>query len=89
MLDGIGNVLPVSNARRIGTIAAFELDSASSNYLSDVAPRAIAFGREQGVLIRPLGNTFYVMPPYCIDEADLGSIYEAVIGFAGTSGLHR
>ncbi len=33
------------------------------------------------MLIRPLGNTVYVMPPYCIDDADLGAIYAAVTEF--------
>ena len=34
--------------------------------------------RERDVLLRPLGNTVYVMPPYCIDEADLDAVYAAV-----------
>ena len=28
-----------------------------------------------GVLLRPLGNTIYVMPPYCISEMELAQIY--------------
>jgi adenosylmethionine-8-amino-7-oxononanoate aminotransferase len=35
------------------------------------------------VLLRPLGNTVYVMPPYCIDDVDLTRIYD-VIGEALT-----
>jgi adenosylmethionine-8-amino-7-oxononanoate aminotransferase len=30
------------------------------------------------VLVRPLGNTIYLMPPYCIEEADLDRIYDAI-----------
>ncbi len=64
----------VANPRRIGTIAAFELDG-DDGYLSDRAPRLLARFREAGVLLRPLGSTLYVMPPYCIDDADLDAIY--------------
>ena len=34
--------------------------------------------RELNVLLRPLGNTVYVMPPYCIDDTDLDAIYGAI-----------
>ncbi|MFM2419444.1 MAG: hypothetical protein RL385_4167, partial [Pseudomonadota bacterium] len=30
------------------------------------------------VLLRPLGNTVYVMPPYCVDEAQLSAVYDAI-----------
>ena len=32
----------------------------------------------QGVLLRPLGNTVYVMPPYCISSDDLAQVYSAI-----------
>lgn len=67
----------VANARRLGTIAAFELDG-DEGYLSDRAPKLMARFRESGVLLRPLGSTLYVMPPYCIDDADLDAIYAAL-----------
>jgi adenosylmethionine-8-amino-7-oxononanoate aminotransferase len=67
----------VSGARRLGTIAAFELDG-DDGYLSDRAPRLMARFRDAGLLLRPLGTTLYVMPPYCIDDADLDAIYAAL-----------
>jgi adenosylmethionine-8-amino-7-oxononanoate aminotransferase len=30
------------------------------------------------LLLRPLGNTIYVMPPYCVTSADLHEIYAAI-----------
>ncbi len=33
---------------------------------------------ERGVLLRPLGNTIYIMPPYCITPAELDIIYAAI-----------
>ena len=68
----------VTNARQLGTVAAFEIEAPTSGYLSAVGPRLLSFFRERDVLLRPLGNTIYVMPPYCIDEADLDAVYAAV-----------
>jgi adenosylmethionine-8-amino-7-oxononanoate aminotransferase len=67
-----------ANPRRLGTIAAFELGSGPSSYLSERAPELLAFFRERDVLLRPLGNTLYVMPPYCIGDEDLQRVYDAV-----------
>jgi adenosylmethionine---8-amino-7-oxononanoate aminotransferase len=66
-----------ANARQLGTIAAFEVEESVGSYLSSVAPRLTAFCRERGVLLRPLGNTVYVMPPYCIGD-DLDAVYAVV-----------
>lgn len=68
----------LSSLRQCGTIAAMELGEEASTYLSDLGPQLLAFFRERGLLLRPLGNTVYVMPPYCIDDADLDAIYEAI-----------
>jgi adenosylmethionine-8-amino-7-oxononanoate aminotransferase len=68
----------VANVRRCGTIAALELGSAEGSYLSDLGPQLLARFREANLLLRPLGNTIYVMPPYCIDETDLDTIYAAM-----------
>jgi adenosylmethionine-8-amino-7-oxononanoate aminotransferase len=71
----------VSNARALGTITAYELDGGEGQYLSALGPRLLAHFRERDVLLRPLGNTIYVMPPYCITDAELDRVY-AVIGEA-------
>lgn len=68
----------IHNARVCGTIAAFELASATGTYLDGLGPRLLAFFKERDLLLRPLGNTVYVMPPYCIDDASLTAIYSAI-----------
>jgi len=68
----------VENPRQLGTITAFEVRAPASGYLSNIAPQLLAFFRERDILPRPLGNTIYVMPPYCIDEADLDAVYTAL-----------
>jgi adenosylmethionine-8-amino-7-oxononanoate aminotransferase len=75
MLADLSGVL---NARRLGTIAAFEIGRADSDYLDDIAPRLGAFFHERGVLLRPMGNTLYVMPPYCITREQLAQVYAAI-----------
>lgn len=67
-----------ANPRQIGTITAFDVVARDSGYLSNLAPRLIAFYREHGVLLRPLGNTVYVMPPYCITTGELTQVWQAV-----------
>lgn len=68
----------VTNLRRCGTIAAFDIDDGAAGYLSGWAPHVAAQGRANGVLIRPLGNTVYVMPPYCITSEQLGHVYGVI-----------
>lgn len=74
------NSLPdnARNRRSLGTIAAFELGSDQDGYLSDLGPALRAFFLERNLLLRPLGNTIYVMPPYCIDAEQLSAVYEAI-----------
>lgn len=66
------------NVRQAGTIAALDLDVPARGYLSDAGPRLRAFFRERKLLIRPLGNVIYLMPPYCVTEADLDRAYDAI-----------
>lgn len=70
----------VRNVRRLGTVTAFEVGAEPSSYLSQRAPQLLAHFRKEGVLLRPLGNTIYVMPPYCIEDQDLEAIYDAIEG---------
>jgi len=72
------------NARQKGTIVAFEWGPDEASYMSDLGPRLLAFFRSRDLLLRPLGNTVYVMPPYCIDEADLDRIYSGIAEAAET-----
>jgi adenosylmethionine---8-amino-7-oxononanoate aminotransferase len=72
------------NIRRLGTIAALDLDVRDAGYLADVGPRLYQFFLERGVLLRPLGNAIYVMPPYCIADAKLDLVYDAVRAAADT-----
>src|SRR5690606_38225564 len=52
-----------AHARQLGAIAAIDLNAPDAGYLSDLAPRLRAFFLARGLLLRPLGNTIYLMPP--------------------------
>jgi len=66
------------NVRRTGTITAMDLDVRDGGYLADIGPRLLAFFGDRNLLVRPLGNTIYVMPPYCVTQTDLDDIYAAI-----------
>ncbi|MBE7172763.1 MAG: adenosylmethionine--8-amino-7-oxononanoate transaminase [Williamsia sp.] len=68
----------VKNIRTIGTILAFEYNSESNNYLNNIGQHITAFMLERNIYLRPLGNTVYIMPPYCITEEELERVYGAV-----------
>jgi len=68
--------------RQIGTIVAMEFVDPYGDYLSSIGPILGRFFRNRGLLLRPMGNTVYVMPPYCTDDGDLDAIYEAIASAA-------
>lgn len=66
------------NVRRSGTITALDLKTGDGGYLADIGPKLQAFFNDRNLLLRPLGNTIYVMPPYCVTAADLDEIYAGI-----------
>ena len=64
----------VSGTRHTGTIMAFDLRVDDPGYLSGVGPKLYRFCLGEGVLLRPLGQTLYMLPPYCISRDDLNAI---------------
>jgi len=74
----LGALTGVTGKRRIGTITAMEVPVGDGGYLAAIGPRLLKHFRDRDVLLRPLGNTVYVMPPYCISDAELDAVYEAI-----------
>jgi adenosylmethionine-8-amino-7-oxononanoate aminotransferase len=77
------------NARACGTIAAIDLRVPDAGYLSAVGPKLRAFFLDRGLLVRPLGEAIYLMPPYCMTEAELDLAYEAIAEAPDAIGLAR
>ena len=71
--------------RQTGTIAALDVRAPDNGYLAALGPRLAASFQRGEVLLRPLGNTVYVMPPYCVTEDDLDRVYGAIV--AAVEGL--
>ena len=72
----------VRDFRHLGMIWAFEVESAER----DFAARAFGLALARGVLLRPIGNTVYFMPPYVIEPAEFGSLVEAGLAIADSLG---
>lgn len=68
----------VGDVRCIGSVAAVELKTEDPGYLSEVRPRLYRFFLEHGVLLRPLGNVIYILPPYVITADELNYVYDVV-----------
>lgn len=67
-----------AGVRRLGTITALDLKVPDPGYLAGLGPQLTAFFQARGLLLRPLGNTIYVMPPYCVTPAELDLVYDAI-----------
>ncbi len=82
-LSRLGNLPGVTNVRVLGTVLAMELaaPSADRGYLSGVGPALRRFALDRGVLLRPLGNTVYLLPPYCTRPEDLDRAYDVIAEF--------
>jgi adenosylmethionine-8-amino-7-oxononanoate aminotransferase len=75
----------VKNVRSIGTIMAFEIESGRDGYLNTIGMEVTRKALDQGVYLRPLGNTVYIMPPFCITAEELGKVHQAVINILETT----
>lgn len=69
----------VARPRVCGTIAAFDV-GADQGYGAAVGRTLKAAFLERGLLLRPLGNVLYLLPPYCIDETALHRAWDAIDG---------
>ncbi|WP_127079060.1 adenosylmethionine--8-amino-7-oxononanoate transaminase [Rhodomicrobium lacus] len=67
-----------TDARSLGTIAAMDLRVKDAGYLAGIAPKLMDFFLSRGLLLRPLGNTVYIMPPYCTTPNELDAVYAAI-----------
>ncbi len=78
-LDTIRSFPIVKNARTLGTILAFEINTGRDEYINAIGPDITRAALESGIYLRPLGNTVYVMPPYCITEKEMDQVYDFLV----------
>lgn len=69
----------INRVECLGTILSIEIKTNSaSGYLNDIRKVLYKAFLEQNILLRPLGNTIYILPPYCITEKELKMLYTTV-----------
>jgi len=69
----------IENVRCMGTILAFDIKTREGvSYFNSVRDELYRFFLENGIILRPLGNTLYIMPPYCISEEELEFVYRMI-----------
>ena len=68
----------VCRPRLTGCIAAFDLAGEGQGYLSAAGPALQRRVRRRGVFVRPLGDVVYLLPPLCIDDAQLAHCWDAI-----------
>ena len=77
-LERFNEYAAVGETRQIGTIGAIELRAEDAGYLSAMRPKLYRFFLDRGVLLRPLGNVVYVLPPYVITPDELNHVYDVM-----------
>ena len=75
----IKNHPKVRNVRQTGTIIALEWETGNdTSYLSGLRDQLYNYFLTRGIILRPLGNIIYILPPYVISNDDLAYIYRTI-----------
>jgi adenosylmethionine-8-amino-7-oxononanoate aminotransferase len=69
----------VAHPRALGTVLAFEINSGRDEYVNAIGPAITRDALTRGIYLRPLGNTVYFMPPYCITEKEMDQVYDFLV----------
>jgi adenosylmethionine-8-amino-7-oxononanoate aminotransferase len=68
--------------RQLGTIIALEIKTEErTHYLNSLAEYISNFFLTKKIILRPLGNIIYILPPYCINNDELDYIYNSIEDF--------
>jgi len=69
----------IRTTRQTGTILAMEWETGTNtSYFSSLRDRLYQYFLEAGIILRPLGNIIYILPPYCITDEQLNYIYAKI-----------
>lgn len=72
----------VADARTLGTILAIEIKTdQESQYENSLRTTIYSYFLEKDILLRPLGNVLYLVPPYVITPGELREIYKTIREF--------
>lgn len=65
----------IQRPRVLGSVAAFEI-GAETGYGAAIGKRVQETCLEAGLVVRPLGNVVYLLPPYCLTPEELSNAYD-------------
>jgi adenosylmethionine---8-amino-7-oxononanoate aminotransferase len=69
----------LKEVRQTGTIIALEWETGSNtSYFSGLRDKLYNYFLGEGIILRPLGNILYILPPYCITDTQLDYIYSKI-----------
>jgi len=69
----------IKTIRQTGTILAMEWQTGDdTSYFNSLRDTLYSYFLEAGIILRPLGNTIYILPPYCITDAQLTYVYSKI-----------
>jgi adenosylmethionine-8-amino-7-oxononanoate aminotransferase len=72
----------IIDIRQTGTIIAMELRTKDgTSYLNSFRDKIYNYFISKKIILRPLGNIIYILPPYCISDNDLDYIYNCIKAF--------
>ena len=71
----------VKNVRMLGTILAFEINTGRDEYTNSIGTALTQEALQNGIYLRPLGNTVYLMPPYCTTEKEMDQVYAFLVRY--------
>ena len=80
--ESIKNNKVVAKVSTLGTIVALTLKSDEDNsYENNMRKKIYPYFLQKDILLRPLGNVIYVLPPYVISDAELSRVYGEIETF--------
>ena len=78
----ITSMYPAHTVRCLGTILAIEINTRQdTSYFNNIRDKILPYFLERNILLRPLGNVVYVLPPYVIQEDELSTVHNHIEEF--------
>lgn len=77
--DKIKHHPKIKAIRQTGTIVAMEWETGNdTSYFNSLRDKLYHYFLAEGIILRPLGNIIYILPPYCITNAELDYVYSKI-----------
>lgn len=71
----------IEQPRSMGVVMAMDLIVSDAGYASNIRKEVFSFFFARGILLRPMGNVLYMLPPYSITDEELNIVYAAIRQF--------